>query len=210
MVHVAGISLRTLSKVEYPSIPSAVRHASHSNNLPVPIFQGFEDSNNEVSSECLTEQDTDNDDVFAASNSQDFEPKASNQNDLNDLIHDLGLPKHSAELLASRLKERNLFLLLKLKFLFTATEKKKLKFFKQEYNFVFCHDIKELLNALGCDYVSRDWRLFVDSSKSSLKCVLLSNGNQYASIPIGYSVFLKESYQTMDFVSKKIKYSEHN
>ena len=40
--------------------------------------------------------------------------------------------------------------------------------------------------------------------------MLLSNGNQYASIPIGHSVFLKESYQTMDFVLKKIKYNEHN
>jgi len=49
-----------------------------------------------------------------------------------------------------------------------------------------------------------------DSSKSSLKCVLLSNGNQYASIPIGHSVLLRESYQTMDFVLKKIKYSEYN
>ena len=130
MVRVAGISSTTLSNVEYPSIPSAVRYASHFNDHPVPIFQSFEDSNNEVSSECSTEQDTDNDDAFAASSSQDFEPKAYNQNDLNDLIRDLGLPKHSAELLASRLKERKLFLLLKLTFLCTATERKKFEVFQ--------------------------------------------------------------------------------
>jgi len=39
MVRVAGISSTTLSKVEYPSIPSAVRHASHFSDHPVPIFQ---------------------------------------------------------------------------------------------------------------------------------------------------------------------------
>ena len=50
MVHVTGINSRTLSKLEYPSIPSATRPVSHSNDLPVPIFQGFEDPNNEVSS----------------------------------------------------------------------------------------------------------------------------------------------------------------
>ena len=43
MVHVAGKSSRTLSKVEYSSIPSVIRPVSHSNDLPVPIFQGFED-----------------------------------------------------------------------------------------------------------------------------------------------------------------------
>ena len=36
--------------------------------------------------------------------------------------------------------------------------------------------------------------------------MLLSNGNQYASVTTGHSVFLKESYQTMDFVLMKIKY----
>ena len=50
MVHVTGINSRTLSNVEYPSIPSATRPVSNSNDLPVPIFQGFEDPNNEVSS----------------------------------------------------------------------------------------------------------------------------------------------------------------
>ena len=50
MVYVTGINSRTLSKVEYPSIPSATRLISHFNDLHVPIFQGVEDPNNEVSS----------------------------------------------------------------------------------------------------------------------------------------------------------------
>jgi len=50
---------------------------------------------------------------------------------------------------------------------------------------------------------------FIDSSKHSLKCVLLHNGNKYGSIPIAHSTKLKEEYDTIAFVMKKIKYHEH-
>ena len=40
-----------------------------------------------------------------------------------------------------------------------------------ENEFVFCHDVSGLVNALGSPYVRNDWRLFIDSSKQNLKCV---------------------------------------
>ncbi|QQP51270.1 Uncharacterized protein FKW44_012583, partial [Caligus rogercresseyi] len=43
-------------------------------------------------------------------------------------------------------------------------------------------------------YDPKEWRLFIDSSKSSLKCVILHNGNVYGAVPIGYSVSLREDY----------------
>lgn len=45
----------------------------------------------------------------------------------------------------------------------------------------------------GC-YNPSEWRLFIDSSKESLKAVLLHNTNVYASIPVAYSVILDEDY----------------
>ena len=108
-------------------------------------------------------------------------------------------------MLASKLSERNLLTVDTKVAFYKSIEKSFLKFFRQEDNFVFCHGVKGLLNALGCE-----WRLFIDSSKASLKCVLLSNGNHYASIPIGHSVTLKESYDTMALVLRKIKYADHN
>ena len=45
-------------------------------------------------------------------------------------------------------------------------------------------------------YKPGEWRLFIDSSKQSLKCVLLHNASTYAGVPIGHSVTLKESYST--------------
>jgi len=49
-----------------------------------------------------------------------------------------------------------------------------------------------------------------NSSKASLKCVLLHNGNRYASVPIGHSVHLKETYKNMKTLITKIKYVDHN
>jgi hypothetical protein len=52
-----------------------------------------------------------------------------------------------------------------------------------------------------------EWRLFIDSSKRSLKAVLLHNGNNYSSLPIGHSVHLKESYENLELVLTKIGYT---
>ncbi|KAK4883880.1 hypothetical protein RN001_000151 [Aquatica leii] len=48
-----------------------------------------------------------------------------------------------------------------------------------------------------------------NSSRRSLKCVLLHNGNKYGSIPIGHSTSMKEEYEAISLVLKKIKYEEH-
>jgi hypothetical protein len=55
-----------------------------------------------------------------------------------------------------------------------------------------------------------EWRLFIDSSKRSLKAVLLHNGNYYTSLPIGHSVHLKESYENLELVLTKIGYTAHD
>jgi len=47
------------------------------------------------------------------------------------------------------------------------------------------------------NYCPDDWRLFIDSSKQSLKCVLLDNGNIFGSIPIAHSGRAKEIYESV-------------
>ena len=64
-------------------------------------------------------------------------------------------------------------------------------------------------NGLYSLYGPTEWRLFIYSSKASLKCVLLHNGNRYASIPIDHFVHLKETYENMNMLLMKIKYNEH-
>ena len=59
-------------------------------------------------------------------------------------------------------------------------------FFEKKNNLVFYCDINGLMKSLNLDHDPTEWRLFIDSSKLSLKAVLLHNGNRLASIPIGH------------------------
>ena len=73
----------------------------------------------------------------------------------------------------------------------------------------YCTDINGLMTELGCEYKSDEWRLFIDSSKSSLKAVLLFNGNTNPSVPVVQAVEMKERCQTMQILLKLIKHEEH-
>lgn len=69
--------------------------------------------------------------------------------------------------------------------------------------------MEELIHCFDIKYDSSEWRLFIDSSKTSLKVVLLHNGNKFASIPIGHSVHMKEDYNDLAIILEKIKYQDH-
>jgi hypothetical protein len=49
------------------------------------------------------------------------------------------------------------------------------------------------MEALGHQNNAPEWRLFIDSSKVTLKAVLLHNGNKYPSVPLAHVVNMKES-----------------
>jgi hypothetical protein len=62
---------------------------------------------------------------------------------------------------------------------------------------------------LGVVYDASEWRLFIDSSKRSLKGVLLHSGNKYASVPVAHSIHLKETYESLEILLNKKKYKDH-
>ena len=74
----------------------------------------------------------------------------------------------------------------------------------------FCNNFDALMGALGVQHIPSEWRLFIDSSKSSIKAVLLHNGNLLPSIPIAYSENLRESHETMVILLEHIKYDTYN
>ena len=83
-------------------------------------------------------------------------------------------------------------------------------YFTRENDIVYCNDVAGLLPQFGVhQYDLQDWRLFIDSSKRSLKCVLLHNGNLHGSVPLGHSTILKEKYEKIKFVLEKISYRQH-
>ena len=70
-------------------------------------------------------------------------------------------------------------------------------FFSSNPDLVFCNDIDGLVTYMGIPYDANQWRLFLDSSKRSMKAVLLFNGNAIASLPVAHSVTMKEIYENV-------------
>ena len=86
---------------------------------------------------------------------------------------DLNLPKSQAELLGSRLQQWNL---LKENVSISVYRKRHedlVHFFKLERGLVACTAIGGLMQTLNINHNPLDWRLFIDSSKLSLKAFLI-------------------------------------
>lgn len=81
--------------------------------------------------------------------------------------------------------------------------------FKTIGNLSFCCDIEMVMSALDIQFDPTNWRLFIDSSKASLKAVLLHNGNIHPSIPIAYSTSMKESYESMRVILDHLQYQKY-
>ena len=129
-------------------------------------------------------------------------------------LRDLDLTKAKAEILSSRLKKWNLH----------APSCKISKPGKRHVTFAnfyamssdsdhpslyFCTDIQGLFKEIGIAYSASDWRLFIDSSKRSLKAVLLHNGNVYPFIPTAHSVQTKEDREFVKILLELIQYNDY-
>ena len=170
-----------------------------SDKVPVPIFTKLLDIDEDKLRSSTSSTNSDDDDE-----EQDIAHEAWNagrvslysQSELNYLTRDLNLPKQFSKVLTSRLQEKHLLKSGTSVSFYRNREENFKKYFQSDGQLVYCTDVEGLLLAMGLSgYHSNDWRLFIDSSKRSLKCVLLHNGNQYGSVLIGHSVTLKENYE---------------
>ena len=154
------------------------------------------------SAECSTDSSTDFDSCVSERRLHFI-----TQEDLNDLVRDLNLSKDKSELLASRLQQWNL-LTLGTKVTFYRQKSKDLSnLFSADGELCYCNNIPGLFESIGINYDLNDWRLFVDSSKESMKAVLLHNGNILPSVPVAYSTTLKENYITLQLILDRINYN---
>ena len=213
LVNVKGFSRKHRMKISYPNLDSARRPVPHDASMPAPLppKNGLDTLADEV------EEDSDEGSTPAPKGSTDSEydteesskPILFSQERLNDLIRDLALSKQKAELLASRLQENNL---LHADVVVTHYRKRNMDLstvFKVDGPLCYCHNIKSLFEKLGEDHIANEWRLFLDSSKRSLKAVLMHNGNTKPSVPVAHSVHLKESYGSIETLLNAIKYSNY-
>ena len=195
-------------KIVYPSIPSSIAPVNHGPERPIPQSP----TTHAISSISSKDNDADFEvDTQCSSKDPDF----PNQNELNDLTRDLDFTKAKAEILSSRLKEWNL---LNPSCKIFKPRKRHVTFanfyaISSDYDhpsLCYCTDIQGLFQEIGIAYSASNCRLFIDSSKRSLKVVLLHNGNVYPSIPIAHSVQMKEDRESVKILLELIQYNDHN
>ena len=162
-------------KIIYRNIDSALRPVSHDPSMPAPLY--LEDGLASLVDEVVFDKESN----LAPSDSTGSEhdpgdklkPILFSQEKLNDLIRDQALSKQKAELLALRLQENNL---LQKDVLVSHYRKRNTDLstlFRVDEPQCYCHDITSLFQKLGEDHIASEWHLFLDSSKRSLKTVLL-------------------------------------
>lgn len=200
-----GISLKY---IKYPNIPSVTQPVPHSDVVPVPRPPEILERTSASDSTC---DDSENQDVYEdISGTSEKSPQLFEQSELDDLVRDLGLSKESAQLLGSRLKEKNLLARNTHFAQYRHREQEFVQYFTKSDDMVYCHNVSGLVEHMGKEYHREEWRLFIDSSTRSLKAVLLFNGKNVASLPIAHSVTLKETYDTMSLLLNNIQYQDHN
>lgn len=107
MINITGYSKKNKRNIEYPNLPSAIRPVPHSEGIPIPVPpQQLQATDSDVVQSASDETLHDGSDVDYRGGSSAPEPLS--QTDLDDLVRDLNLSKESAQLLGSRLKEKNL------------------------------------------------------------------------------------------------------
>lgn len=206
MTKVTGFSMKTKDKIVYAYCNSAIKN--------VMIEDGMVSASINLANE--EPEDTD-EEVGGSSDDSDYSPtskterlpKLMGQDDLKDLVRDLKLAKEDAELLGSRLQERNFLKRGVHVTVFRKRHELLSTFFVKEDSICYCENIDGLMDEIGFLHRVKDWRLFIDASTASLKAVLLHNGNEKPSIPVAHIVNMKESYESMQLILNKIGYDKY-
>ena len=212
MTKISGFSKKTRSQIKYPDCLSAMKPVLHSLEYPVPQppCKVALDLKFECSADAATSSASESDFYFEEPTEETTEvPHLISQGELQDLARDLCLSKEKSELLGSRLKQWNL---LQKGANTTIFRKKHLvlaSYFCLEDDICFCKDISGLMLSLDQEYKADEWRLFIDSNKTSLKAVLLHNGNQKPSVPVAYSGNTTETYHAMKKLLMCIHCDDH-
>lgn len=138
-------------------------------------------------------------------------PELVTQCEMNYVVAKLGVSKRKSEFLSAFLKRKKLTDVDVKTSIHRNRQAQFQKFYSvnDENSYTYCNNIKGLANEMGLEYIAEDWRLFIDSSVTSLKAVLLHKTNLKPSIPLAFSTDLKECYATMEILLRDLKYADH-
>ncbi|XP_031630890.1 uncharacterized protein LOC116345586 [Contarinia nasturtii] len=215
LTHVFGFSKRNIQNVHYATVDSVTLPVPHSDEIPIP--QSPQQCAQHPDSCPEEDEDEDDEFLYGPSTSSDplyipdtTEPHMLSQGDSNDLVRDLNLSKNMSELLGSRLQQWSL---LQKDVSIIAVRQRSAHLaecFATEGKITYCKDIPQLFQVMQQEFVADEWRLFIDGAKTSLKAVLLNNGNVKPSIPVAFGIGVKEEYDTMKQILNLIQYTRFN
>ena len=119
------------------------------------------------------------------------------------------LQKTKAQLLGSRLQQRNLLEKGVKLSLYRKRQANITSYFSMYGNLLYCNDVCGLMEELQVRQVSDQWRLYIAYSKFSLKAVLLHNGNKFPTVAFVHAVHMQETYASIQRFLEKICYEDH-
>lgn len=213
LINVVGFTSKTKNRIVYVDCKSVDRPVDHSEDLPIPIsphqnVQQISDEEIGIENDESGLSELKDPDYIQETNERPV-PHFLEQSDLNDLARDLKLSKQESEILGSRMKEYNLLSNgTRTSTVFRNRNQTLSTFFDKKSGVCYCKDIDGLMSNLGFEHEVKEWRLFIDASKASLKAVLLHNGNEKPSLPIAHAVDLKENYENVGLILDVINYKK--
>lgn len=143
---ISGFNSKNKKAIVYPDVSSVSKPVPFLPKDILPVTPRVEEEN-------FTEEelpDYENNDINLEDD--DGNPKLLNQSSLNDLVRELDLPKDKAELLGSRLAERN-FLKPEVTFCWYRNREEKFsKFFSDKDSMSYCNNVQGLIEKFGIQY----------------------------------------------------------
>ncbi|GFU94688.1 uncharacterized protein TNCV_901391 [Trichonephila clavipes] len=144
-----GFNLKNRKNISYPTIIlSAIRPVPHGPDLPIPSLPDTLD-NILDDLDQISHISSDSDDGYDPGTN---DPELFSQSDLYDLARDLGLPKDTAEVLRSKLKERHLLNSGVSFSWYRFRENEFVSLFTQEGDLVFCNNVPAILEMFKIMY----------------------------------------------------------
>lgn len=209
-----GFRYNTREKIVYPNLESVIRAQIRCTQYPTaPSEENI--ACQEIEVESLSIREPSPSEFLPTSEFGSRVPHFVTQADFNDLVRDAKMSKESTEVVGSRLKQWNL---VDDDFKITSARKRgntepfcEHFVFHEDFGkqFCYCNDIDALFEEIGHPHVAQEWRLFIDSSVTSLKVVLLHIGNKYPSVPIAHATCMAETYENMKIILDAINYNKH-
>lgn len=207
---VSGTNRNKLRKFSYRETKYTQLPLPHSENIPIP-------GRPSITEECMSLAIQTQGESLVSQYQPSHVTNNCNhleitQNRLDIMVRRLKLSQRQSILLAKELKQANILAPDALVYGSIGRHRHFTNFFKSIDNnsLAFCIDIRGLILTMHHEYKPEYWRLFIDSSKSSLKAVLLHMTNTKNSVPIALSTNTKETYLSLKKILDVVKYNDHN